>query len=95
MAAPLGNRNAAKAKVWSAAIERALERRASERLPALNELADKLIDMALAGDMQALKEFGDRIEGKAVASTELTANVTAQVEGGLRPIYALHPTPEA
>lgn len=65
MAAPVGNKNAAKAKVWSAAIERALERRANERMPAINELADKLIDMALSGDLGALKEFGDRIEGKA------------------------------
>ncbi len=81
MPAPTGNRNAAKAKVWSAAIERALERRVSERKAAIDELADKLIDMALDGDLAALKEFGDRIEGKAVATTELTATVDATVAG--------------
>jgi hypothetical protein len=94
MAAPVGNRNAAKAKVWSAAIQRALDKRVSERRAALDELADKLIDMALAGDLGALREFGDRIEGKAVAVTELQANVEARVSG-LAPVYGVHPTPEA
>ena len=30
----------------------------------MEELADKLIDKALDGDHQALKEVGDRLEGK-------------------------------
>ena len=64
MAAPVGNRNAAKAKVWSAAIQRALDRRASERGKAIDDLADKLLDLCAEGDLQALKELGDRLEGK-------------------------------
>ena len=64
MGAPVGNRNAAKAKVWTAAIQRALERRVSERRAALDELADKLLDMCAEGDLGALKELGDRLEGK-------------------------------
>lgn len=45
---------------------RALERRkpADERRQALDELADKLIDLVAAGDLGALKEFGDRLDGK-------------------------------
>lgn len=64
--APLGNRNAAKAKVWHAAIMRALERRkpADERVAAIDELADKLLDLVAKGDLGALKEFGDRLDGK-------------------------------
>jgi hypothetical protein len=64
--APVGNRNAAKAKVWAAAIERALERRqpADERIKAIDELADKLLDQCAAGDLAALKELGDRLDGK-------------------------------
>ena len=45
---------------------RALERRqpADQRVKAIDELADKLIDLVAAGDLTALKEFGDRLDGK-------------------------------
>ena len=64
--APQGNQNAAKAKVWSAAILRALDRRkpADERIQAIDELADKLLDKCAAGDLAALQELGNRLEGK-------------------------------
>lgn len=70
MGAPLGNQNAAKAKIWHAAILRALERRkpANERIQAIDELADKLLDLVAAGDLPALKEFGDRLDGKPAQS---------------------------
>lgn len=66
MGAPVGNQNAAKAKVWRSAIMRALERRkpADERIQAIDELADKLIELVAAGDLAALREFGDRMDGK-------------------------------
>lgn len=66
MAAPIGNQNAAKAKVWSAAIQRALDRRqpADQRIKAIDELADKLLDACYGGDLAALKELGDRLQGK-------------------------------
>lgn len=67
MAAPAGNQNAARAKVWRAAIERALERRSQSRTDGIKEidaLADKLLSLVAAGDLPALKEFGDRIDGK-------------------------------
>lgn len=63
--APLGNKNAAKAKIWHAAILRALDKRgAGDRVKALDELAGKLLDAVATGDLQALKEFGDRLDGK-------------------------------
>lgn len=67
MAAPLGNQNAARAKVWRAAIERALDRRTQSRVDGKKEidaLAEKLLDLVADGDLPALKEFGDRIDGK-------------------------------
>jgi hypothetical protein len=67
MAAPVGNQNAARGKMWKAAIERALDARgAGDRLAALNELAEKLLARAEEGDMSALKELGDRLDGKSV-----------------------------
>lgn len=63
--APIGNQNAAKAKLWHAAILRALDKRgAGDRLQALDELAAKLLDLVATGDLAALKEFGDRLDGK-------------------------------
>jgi len=64
--APLGNQNAARAKVWRAAIMRALERRKPVEPGALaiDELADKLLSLVALGDLGALKEFGDRLDGK-------------------------------
>lgn len=65
--APVGNQNAAKAKVWRAAIERALEIRSQSRVDGKKEidaLAEKLLDLVAAGDLPALKEFGDRMDGK-------------------------------
>ncbi len=67
MAAPLGNHNAAKSKMWSAAIQRALaERSRLAGKEALDQLAGALLDKAGEGDMAALKELGDRLDGKAV-----------------------------
>jgi hypothetical protein len=66
MAAPIGNQNAARGRLWRAAIERALEARSSklEQKNALDELAEVLLEQAAQGDMQALKELGDRLDGK-------------------------------
>lgn len=69
MPAPIGNQNAAKAKMWSAAILRALDKRgAGNRLKALEDLAEKLLQNCESGDLAALKELGDRVEGKSAQS---------------------------
>lgn len=64
-----GNKNAAKTKTWNAAIMRALEARSLvNQKNALDELANKLLDNCMDGDMSALKELGDRLDGKAAQS---------------------------
>lgn len=65
--APLGNKNAAKPRIWHQAIVRALETREKSRLDGKKEidaLAEKLLDLVAAGDLAAIKEFGDRLDGK-------------------------------
>ena len=63
--APLGNQNAAKPKMWQAAINRALEKRSRvEGREALDDLAEKLLALADQSDLGALKELGDRLDGK-------------------------------
>ena len=79
MGAPVGNQNASRSggRIWAAAIERALERRkpANERVKAIDELADALLNKCADGDLQALKELGDRLDGKP-------AQVVSGVDGG-------------
>lgn len=63
--APLGNDNATKARPWSDAIRRAVARLDNTGDGSgLNRLAEKLLDKVQEGDMTAIKEFGDRYEGK-------------------------------
>ena len=63
MAAPLGNKNAVKNRPWHEALNRAL---LAEDGKKLRQIAEKLIERALEGDVPALKEIGDRIDGKAI-----------------------------
>lgn len=78
-----GNTNAAKARVWTQAIERVFEKRSSlvDRNAELDLLAEKLVDLAKAGDMIALKEIGDRLEGKPKQSidADITGELTVNV----------------
>ena len=61
----VGNSNAAKGKPWAAAIERALAKRSKvKKREALDELAEALLSKCDEHDMQALKELGDRLDGK-------------------------------
>lgn len=81
MGAPTGNQNAAKAKKWSAAIERALCKKYGKELAdAMDELALKFIDAVEKGDISAFKEFGDRMEGKPKQQVELSSDPEAPLE---------------
>lgn len=68
MAAPKRPAGAKSDKLWRDAIHRAVkERREGKGRPqALENLARKLVDAGLDGDVAALKEIGDRLDGKAV-----------------------------
>jgi hypothetical protein len=69
MGAPVGNQNAAKAKLWSAAINRALEKRSGgDKVKALDELAEKFLLACDQGDLAAFKELGDRLDGRPAQS---------------------------
>lgn len=82
--APLGNQNAAKAKQWSAAIERALERLAdptidpdvpiprSPRAKGLDMMADVYVQRVMAGDFRGFDSIGDRLEGKPAQAHEVS-----------------------
>ncbi len=75
MGAPLGNKNAVRAKRWQQAIERALEKRSKkEGIDELDRLAEKFLD-AIEDMTQSTEkrgpsihgfiELADRIDGKS------------------------------
>lgn len=53
-----------RAKLWRDAINRAIKRREDTDPQALEKLADKLLAKVDEGDVAAIKEFGDRLDGK-------------------------------
>lgn len=71
MAAPLGNQNAARAKLFHDALKRALARSGGSVDKGLNKVCDKLVDAALAGEQWAIKEVADRVEGKPAQSLSI------------------------
>lgn len=67
MAAPKNPVGAKSDKIWRDAIMRAVRRRDSGEDPqALEKLADSLVRKGMEGDVTALKEIGDRLDGKPV-----------------------------
>jgi hypothetical protein len=87
MGAPVGNQNGAKGRQWSEAVKRAIRAKyGKEWDEALQDLASKLVDAADGGDLQALKEVGDRLDGKP------NQTVDATVKGDLAGILSAIPT---
>ena len=56
-------------KHWRDALRVAINRIREgdeDQRPMLARIAEKTVDLAMEGDMQAIKEIGDRLDGKAV-----------------------------
>lgn len=69
-------------KLWSDAVRMAVLRDGTDAegktRKRLSILADNLVSLAMAGDMQAIKEIGDRIDGKPKQAVD--ADVTGAVD---------------
>jgi hypothetical protein len=61
-----------KSKPFSDALKAEIEAAGDEE-PVLRAIARKLLDMAKDGDMQAIKEVGDRLDGKP--AQEIRGNI--------------------
>jgi hypothetical protein len=73
--APQGNQNAAKGKRWTLALEQAMAKMDESRVDGwttMQLLAQQLVNEAMSGDIAALKEIGDRFEGKPKQQLEHT-----------------------
>ncbi len=72
--APVGNRNAAKSKPWADALARALEtHKPVDQRKMLDALAASLVAEGMNGNIAAIKEIGDRLDGKSVQGVEVSA----------------------
>lgn len=68
--APLGHTNASKNnRIWADLIRKLAVQEDYKRL---HTIAYALYDKAADGDMNAIKEIGDRLDGKSVATTEIS-----------------------
>lgn len=68
--------NHRKPKIWTDALNRAIKRREEEDPRALEKLADKLLRKVDDGDVAAIRELGDRLQGKSLQEIEHKGDVT-------------------
>ncbi len=79
--APLGNQNARK-KPWAEALRRAVARSAKGKPKdgetriemGLNQIADQCVKAAIKGDWKAMTEIADRLDGKPMTQTHISAD---------------------
>jgi hypothetical protein len=67
--APIGNKNSTLEKRLYA---NAIRRYAVQNPKKLEQIVEGIFSMASSGDLQAAKEIGDRIDGKAMQSIDAT-----------------------
>lgn len=60
-----------KYKPWKEAIEMALKRGDNT----IHRIADKIVQMAVDGDIQAMREIAERIEGKVPQNTTIETSI--------------------
>lgn len=65
--APIGNSYARKGKDWFDALRKEVVQR-----KALPDIAKKVVDAALAGELWAIQEIGNRLDGKPAQAMEIS-----------------------
>ena len=76
--APKGNKNSSlENRLWADTIRRA----ATQDPKKLRKIADNLLTLAEGGDIQAMREIGDRLDGKPhqTIAAEVDSNVTVEI----------------
>jgi len=81
MAAPIGNRNAHKGKIFFDALRRAM---ASDDNLRLRKAAERLLDLAAEGEPWAIKELADRLDGRPAQETFFEGRANLPVLTGIQ-----------
>lgn len=89
MAAPIGNTNAIKGKMFYDK----LRRRLTQEPHRLERIVGELITQAEAGEPWAVKEIIDRLDGKAVQTTEMQNSDGTPLLSGIQVMF-VNPTNE-
>lgn len=91
--APIGNQNAHAGKLWRDAIRRALAKTGREADPegdgaawerGLTVVAEKFVNACVAGEPWALRDIGDRIDGKPAQSVDIGGELNIPVSGTVK-----------
>jgi hypothetical protein len=83
MAAPIGNTNAAKNKLFYDSLRRRLRQEPHR----LERIVNQLITQAEAGEAWAVKEVIDRVDGKAVQTTEMQNSDGTPILSGIQVMF--------
>ena len=81
MAAPIGNRNAQKGKVFFDALRKAM---AEDDHLRVRKAANKLLDLAAEGEQWAIKELADRLDGRPAQETFLESKSDCSLMTGIQ-----------
>ncbi len=85
-----GNNNAGKGRDWRDAIRHALAKKGKgdgdgpAYIRGLQRVAEKFIDAAEDGEAWAMKELGDRMDGKAPQAIDLSGELNIPVSGTVK-----------
>ena len=83
--APVGNTNSNKNnRIWANTIRKLAIQEDYKRI---HVIAEKLFEKAAEGDLGAMKEVGDRLDGKAVAVQELTGADGKDLPSGIGIVF--------
>lgn len=83
MAAPIGNANAVKGKMFYDKLRKRLVQEPHR----LERIVNELITQAEAGEAWAVKEVIDRLDGKAVQTTEMQNSDGSPILSGIQVMF--------
>ena len=83
MAAPIGNANAVKGKMFYDK----LRKRLTQEPHRLERIVNELITQAEAGEAWAVKEVIDRLDGKAIQTTEMQNSDGSPILSGIQGMF--------
>ena len=97
--APIGNKNATKAKPWRDALDKAIKQYENNTGPdpikrgqVLSRIAKKVIENAMAGDKDAWQEIGNRLDGRPAQSVTVMGDEDNPISVNL-PMNYVDPKP--